>query len=128
TCSCALTLCKSDVLICPLRPVERFRDLRPEEVSDLFRTTQLVGNVVEQHFGGTSLTIAVQDGPEAGQTVKHVHVHILPRKAGDFSRNDNIYDELQRHDKEEEEEESPSKWRTEEEMAAEAASLKKYFL
>ncbi|XP_042311308.1 bis(5'-adenosyl)-triphosphatase isoform X1 [Sceloporus undulatus] len=113
------------VLICPLRPVERFRDLRPEEVADLFRTTQLVGNVVEQHFGGTSLTISVQDGPEAGQTVKHVHVHILPRRAGDFSRNDNIYNELQHHDKEAEE--SPSKWRSEDEMAAEAASLKKYF-
>nr|XP_034962669.1 bis(5'-adenosyl)-triphosphatase isoform X1 [Zootoca vivipara]XP_034962670.1 bis(5'-adenosyl)-triphosphatase isoform X1 [Zootoca vivipara]XP_034962671.1 bis(5'-adenosyl)-triphosphatase isoform X1 [Zootoca vivipara]XP_034962672.1 bis(5'-adenosyl)-triphosphatase isoform X1 [Zootoca vivipara]XP_034962673.1 bis(5'-adenosyl)-triphosphatase isoform X1 [Zootoca vivipara]XP_034962674.1 bis(5'-adenosyl)-triphosphatase isoform X1 [Zootoca vivipara]XP_034962675.1 bis(5'-adenosyl)-triphosphatase isofor len=82
------------VLICPLRPVERFRDLRPEEVADLFRTTQLVGNVVEQHFGGTSLTISIQDGPEAGQTVKHVHVHVLPRKAGDFSRNDDIYHEV----------------------------------
>ncbi|XP_066472489.1 bis(5'-adenosyl)-triphosphatase [Tiliqua scincoides] len=113
------------VLVCPLRPVERFRDLRPEEVADLFRTTQLVGNAVERHFGGTSLTIAVQDGPEAGQTVKHVHVHILPRKAGDFSRNDSIYDELQRHDKEVED--SPSKWRSDEEMAAEAASLQKYF-
>ncbi|XP_008103620.1 bis(5'-adenosyl)-triphosphatase isoform X3 [Anolis carolinensis] len=113
------------VLICPLRPVERFRDLLPEEVADLFRATQLVGNVVEQHFGGTSLTISVQDGPEAGQTVKHVHVHILPRRAGDFSRNDNIYDELQRHDKEAED--SPSKWRSEDEMAAEAAMLKKYF-
>ncbi|XP_044307894.1 bis(5'-adenosyl)-triphosphatase [Varanus komodoensis] len=113
------------VLICPLRPVERFRDLRPEEVADLFCTTQLVGNVVEQHFGGTSLTISVQDGPEAGQTVKHVHVHILPRKAGDFSKNDNIYDELQHHDKEAED--SPSKWRSEEEMAAEAASLRRYF-
>ncbi|XP_030357398.1 bis(5'-adenosyl)-triphosphatase isoform X2 [Strigops habroptila] len=64
-----------------------------------------------------------QDGPEAGQTVKHVHVHVLPRRAGDFSRNDDVYEELQRHDKED----SPDKWRTEEEMAAEAAILKKYF-
>ncbi|XP_015670272.1 bis(5'-adenosyl)-triphosphatase [Protobothrops mucrosquamatus] len=123
--SCSLTLYKSDVLICPLRPVERFRDLYPEEVADLFRTTQAVGNVVEQHFGGTSLTISVQDGPEAGQTVKHVHVHVLPRKPGDFDRNDNIYDELQRHDKEAED--SPSKWRSDEEMAIEATILKKYF-
>ncbi|KFO25231.1 Bis(5'-adenosyl)-triphosphatase [Fukomys damarensis] len=35
----------------------------------------------------------MQDGLEAGQTVKHVHVHVLPRKAGDFRRNDSIYDE-----------------------------------
>lgn len=40
--------------------MERFRDLRPEEVADLFHTTQLVGNAVERHFDGTSLTIAVQ--------------------------------------------------------------------
>nr|XP_021150248.1 bis(5'-adenosyl)-triphosphatase isoform X1 [Columba livia] len=60
----------TDVLVCPLRPVERFRDLNPEEVADLFRTTQRVSNVVEKHFCSTSLTIAIQDGPEAGQTVK----------------------------------------------------------
>ncbi|XP_025943876.1 bis(5'-adenosyl)-triphosphatase isoform X2 [Apteryx rowi] len=128
------------VLVCPLRPVERFRDLRPEEVADLFCMAQRVGDVVEKHFCGTSLTISIQDGPEAGQTVKvsnregvtvpitemqHVHVHVLPRRAGDFSRNDNVYQELQRHDKGEED--SPDKWRTEEEMAAEAAILKKYF-
>ncbi|KAM9186202.1 bis(5'-adenosyl)-triphosphatase [Dugong dugon] len=112
------------VLVCPLRPVERFHDLRPDEVADLFQATQRVGTVVEQHFQGTSLTFAIQDGPEAGQTVKHVHVHVLPRKAGDFSRNDSIYDELQKHDKEED---SPASWRSEEEMAAEAEALRVYF-
>ncbi|KAM4624856.1 bis(5'-adenosyl)-triphosphatase [Polymixia lowei] len=111
------------VLVCPLRPVERFRDLRPDEVADLFSATQRVANLVEKHFNATSLTISIQDGPEAGQTVKHVHVHVLPRKAGDFERNDSIYDELQRHDREDED--VPSRWRTEEEMAAEAADLRK---
>ncbi|XP_050017058.1 bis(5'-adenosyl)-triphosphatase isoform X1 [Alexandromys fortis] len=113
------------VLVCPLRPVERFRDLRPDEVADLFQVTQRVGSVVEKHFQGTSITFSMQDGPEAGQTVKHVHVHILPRKAGDFSRNDSVYDELQKHDKEQED--SPAFWRSEEEMAAEAEVLRVYF-
>ncbi|XP_048813889.1 bis(5'-adenosyl)-triphosphatase isoform X2 [Lagopus muta] len=81
------------VLVCPLRPAERFRDLCPEEVADLFRTAQRVGNAVEKHFCATSLTITIQDGPEAGQTVKHVHVHVLPRRSGDFSRNDDVYKE-----------------------------------
>ncbi|XP_054538014.1 bis(5'-adenosyl)-triphosphatase isoform X5 [Pan troglodytes] len=84
------------VLVCPLRPVERFHDLRPDEVADLFQATQRVGTVVEKHFHGTSLTFSMQDGPEAGQTVKHVHVHVLPRKAGDFHRNDSIYEEVLR--------------------------------
>ncbi|KAL4677426.1 hypothetical protein H8959_020100, partial [Pygathrix nigripes] len=60
----------TDVLVCPLRPVERFHDLRPDEVADLFQVTQRVGTVVEKHFHGTSLTFSMQDGPEAGQTVK----------------------------------------------------------
>ncbi|XP_072328473.1 bis(5'-adenosyl)-triphosphatase-like isoform X3 [Scyliorhinus torazame] len=67
-----------------------------------------------------------QDGPEAGQTVKHVHIHILPRKKGDFSRNDDVYVELQKHDQETTEE--SHQWRTEEEMASEAADLRKYFI
>ncbi|KAK2914599.1 hypothetical protein Q8A73_005193 [Channa argus] len=75
------------------RSVERFRDLQPDELADLFSTTQKVANLVEKHFNATSLTIAIQDGPEAGQTVKHVHVHVLPRKQGDFEQNDSIYDE-----------------------------------
>ncbi|XP_077385672.1 bis(5'-adenosyl)-triphosphatase isoform X2 [Festucalex cinctus] len=110
------------VLVCPVRQVERFRDLRPDEVKDLFSTTQRVANLVEKHFNATSLTIAIQDGPEAGQTVKHVHVHVLPRKAGDFEHNDSVYDELQKHDGQDED--VPSKWRSEEEMAAEASILR----
>ncbi|XP_069559343.1 bis(5'-adenosyl)-triphosphatase-like isoform X2 [Brachyistius frenatus] len=88
------------VLVCPLRPVERFRDLQPDELADLFSTTQRVADLVEKHFNATSLTIAIQDGPEAGQTVK-----------------------LQKHDREDED--VSSKWRSEEEMAAEASDLMK---
>lgn len=31
-----------------------------------------------------SLTIAIQDGALAGQSVPHCHVHIMPRKPNDF--------------------------------------------
>ena len=36
--------------------------------------------------------ITHQDGPHAGQTVPHVHIHVIPRKKGDFEKNDEIYD------------------------------------
>lgn len=45
-----------------------------------------------------SLTFVIQDGKDSGQTVQHVHVHIMPRRGGDFARNDQIYDELERVD------------------------------
>ena len=41
------------------------------------------------------LLVAVQDGPAAGQSVPHVHVHILPRSMGDLERNDDVYDALE---------------------------------
>jgi glutamate-1-semialdehyde 2,1-aminomutase len=36
----------------------------------------------------------LQDGPEAGQTVKHVHFHLIPRKKSDLARNNDIYENL----------------------------------
>ncbi|GBP88696.1 Nitrilase and fragile histidine triad fusion protein NitFhit [Eumeta japonica] len=45
-----------------------------------------------------SCTVTIQDGPDAGQTVKHLHCHIMPRKKGDFIESDLIYLELSKHD------------------------------
>lgn len=67
------------VLLSPKRVVARFAELSPEEVADLWTLAQRVGAAIEPHFGASSLTLAIQDGPQAGQTVPHVHVHILPR-------------------------------------------------
>ncbi|KAG6851333.1 hypothetical protein H0H93_005731 [Arthromyces matolae] len=60
-----------------------------------------VGVIIERVYGGDGLTIACQDGKAAGQSVPHVHFHILPRKkTGDrFSdRNDEIYPALEGHE------------------------------
>lgn len=110
------------VLMAPLRCSKRMADLTSAEIADLFSCVQKVQMVIEKKYDASSSTVGIQDGPDAGQSVPHVHVHILPRRPGDFERNDDIYRELQNHDK------SPStKWRTEEDMAKEAAELRKYF-
>ncbi|KAG0053412.1 hypothetical protein BGZ83_001178 [Gryganskiella cystojenkinii] len=82
------------VLVISRRNVPRFLDLSPEEVSDMFQSAQRIGEVIEKEYGGSSLTIACQDGPAAGQTVPHCHVHIIPRRLGDFTDNDDIYGEI----------------------------------
>ncbi|CAO3661518.1 unnamed protein product [Umbelopsis vinacea] len=65
-----------------------------DEASDLILSAQKIGKVIEKEYDGSSLTLAMQDGPQAGQTVPHVHIHIIPRRKGDWANNDDVYDEL----------------------------------
>jgi bis(5'-adenosyl)-triphosphatase len=58
------------VLVCPRRKVLRFADVEGAELADLFLLAQRVGIVMQKQHDAPSLTIAIQDGPEAGQTVK----------------------------------------------------------
>jgi bis(5'-adenosyl)-triphosphatase len=71
-------------------------DLPTSEYLDLWQTVLHVQSILRQHYVNcTAFNVAVQDGRAAGQTVPHVHVHILPRTEGDVVRNDDIYDQLQ---------------------------------
>jgi len=85
------------VLISPLRVVPRFSSLTPAEVSDLFLTAQRVGRVVERLYDASALNIAIQDGEDAGQSVKHVHAHVIPRKRADLGEGmgDRIYEMME---------------------------------
>ena len=68
-----------------------FADLLPAEVGDVWQLAQLVGGAVRSSFAAKGLQFAVQDGTAAGQTVPHFHIHVLPRRPGDFERNDDVY-------------------------------------
>lgn len=103
--------------------IHKLSDLSCEETADLFNLVKKVQSLVEQFRGVKSSTIAIQDGEDAGQTVKHVHVHVLPRVKNDFEQNDDIYTELAKHDHQ-----PGKKPRTHEEMKKEAHLLRKYLL
>ncbi|KAI9561364.1 hypothetical protein GHT06_012321 [Daphnia sinensis] len=110
------------VLVMPLKSTKRILDMQPEELADLFLTAQHVQRGMELFHGVSSSMIAVQDGPDAGQSIQHVHVHIMPRRPNDFKENDEVYDELNKRDKE-----PAAGWRTKEEMKKEADELRQFF-
>nr|CAH0105218.1 unnamed protein product [Daphnia galeata] len=110
------------VLVMPLKSRKRILDMQSDELADLFLTSQRVQRGMELFHGVSSSMIAVQDGPDAGQSVQHVHVHIMPRRSKDFEENDEIYEELNNHDK------GPAvQWRTKKEMMIEADELRQFF-
>jgi bis(5'-adenosyl)-triphosphatase len=93
------------VLVIPIRVAPHLQDLETDEYDDLWRTVRVVQSILQkQHENGRadastsshlSFNVAVQDGKFAGQSVPHVHVHILPRISGDIVTNDDIYDSLE---------------------------------
>ncbi|XP_057247636.1 bifunctional bis(5'-adenosyl)-triphosphatase/adenylylsulfatase FHIT [Beta vulgaris subsp. vulgaris] len=118
------------VLVCPRREVKRFADLTADETCDIWLTAQKVGRQLEDYHKASSLTLAIQDGPQAGQTVAHVHIHILPRKTGDFEKNDEIYDAIDLKEKELAQKldlDKERKDRTLEEMSQEASDYRALF-
>ncbi len=40
--------------------------------------------MIERVYRASSLNIAMQDGADAGQSVPHLHTHIIPRKRADL--------------------------------------------
>ncbi|XP_027930673.1 bifunctional bis(5'-adenosyl)-triphosphatase/adenylylsulfatase FHIT-like isoform X1 [Vigna unguiculata] len=119
------------VLVCPKREVKRFVDLTADETSDLWLTAQKVGTQLESYHKASSLTLAIQDGPQAGQTVPHVHIHLIPRKSGDFEKNDEIYDAMDEKEKELKQKldlDKERKDRSLEEMSQEADEYRKLFV
>ena len=110
------------VLVAPRRDRLRLPELTPAEVADLFQVAQLAQRLMEKVHQADSATVCVQDGPAAGQTIKHVHVHVLPRKPDDFAFNDDVYDALANHDK------GAPQWREADDMRRECAMLREELL
>lgn len=85
------------VLVSPFRVVDRLSKLSDEETQDLFLCAKVVGKaILLAHPHADSLTVTVQDGASAGQTVPHVHIHVMPRWPTDKfnsgrSGNDAVY-------------------------------------
>eukprot|EP00371_Babesia_bovis_P000493 XP_001609140.1 bis(5'-adenosyl)-triphosphatase [Babesia bovis T2Bo] len=83
-------------LVSPLRVVKRYKDMTAAELADLSALVQVTAEALEQKHNASACTIVCQDGEAAGQTISHVHFHIIPRVKDDLAEPDSIYDELEK--------------------------------
>lgn len=69
-------------LVIPKAPAENIHEIDPEILGHTIRTTQTVAAAVKSAFDAPGIMIAQLNGASAGQTVFHIHFHILPRFDG----------------------------------------------
>jgi histidine triad (HIT) family protein len=69
-------------LVVPKEEAENIFDLSPEGAAALIATTQKVAKAVKMALGLSGLMIMQLNGRAAGQSVFHIHMHIIPRERG----------------------------------------------
>lgn len=70
-------------LVIPRRHVGSLFDLIPDEREALFALLEEGKRRLDREMKPAGYNIGINDGQAAGQTVPHLHVHLIPRYLGD---------------------------------------------
>lgn len=70
-------------LIIPFRHFASFFEATAEERAAIFSIIDQARALVDEQYRPGGYNIGVNVGPIAGQSVPHLHVHLIPRYAGD---------------------------------------------
>lgn len=70
-------------LVIPKRHVGSYFEITPEERAALLELLDQAKAAAQAEFRPDGFNIGINDGPAAGQTVPHLHVHLIPRFQGD---------------------------------------------
>jgi histidine triad (HIT) family protein len=69
-------------LVIPKEAAENIFDLSPAGATALMAATQKVAKAVKTALAAPGIMLAQLNGAAAGQTIFHIHFHIIPRSAG----------------------------------------------
>lgn len=70
-------------LIIPKRHIGSFFETTQEEKLELLTLIEQAKTNIETEFKPHAYNIGINDGAAAGQTVPHLHIHLIPRYEGD---------------------------------------------
>jgi diadenosine tetraphosphate (Ap4A) HIT family hydrolase len=72
------------VLLVPRRHVASWFGTTGEERDEMLRLADAARMVVLKQHSPDGFNLGINDGAAAGQTVAHVHLHLIPRYCGDM--------------------------------------------
>jgi diadenosine tetraphosphate (Ap4A) HIT family hydrolase len=73
------------LLVIPVRHVASYFDCAPEEQQALWSLIEEARRLLEARHAPDGFNIGVNVGAASGQTIMHVHVHLIPRYRGDVA-------------------------------------------
>lgn len=76
-------LADGHTLIVPKRHAAKLEDTATEDAAAMLQAARLLAPHLCKATGDPDCTIAINNGPAAGQEVQHVHLHLIPRRKGD---------------------------------------------
>jgi len=82
-------------MVIPRRHVETIFDLNENELAEMFRFSRKVTELLMKVFDCEGFDWSLQESEAAGQSVAHLHLHIIPRKPGDLARPGDWYAQLE---------------------------------
>lgn len=83
-------------LVIPKWHVSSLLDLSDSEIAEMVRFSRIAVRNLMKIFGATGFNWTVQEGEEAGQTVPHLHLHLIPRTVGDLETPGDWYPKLKK--------------------------------
>jgi bis(5'-adenosyl)-triphosphatase len=82
-------------LVIPRAHVESIMGLSEEELGQFVVFARRVTKTLLKTFDASGFDWAIQDAQEAGQTVPHLHLHIIPRTPNDLPNESDWYSRLE---------------------------------
>lgn len=70
-------------LIIPKRHFASWFDADAREQRGMLDLLDVVKVAIDREFSPDGYNIGINDGPASGQTVMHLHIHVIPRYKGD---------------------------------------------
>lgn len=83
-------------LVIPKRHVESLFDLSDKETGELMILARKVAALLAKELNTDAFDWAVQEKEAAGQSVPHLHMHVVPRKIGDLPNPGDWYQEIEK--------------------------------
>jgi diadenosine tetraphosphate (Ap4A) HIT family hydrolase len=70
-------------LVIPRRHIGSFFDATPQERDEMLALLDAARKAALAEFRPDGFNVGINDGAAAGQTVPHLHMHLIPRYRGD---------------------------------------------